>query len=381
MKRFCLVAILVLMVTSLGFATQTRVMTMGEVDHIIKDDNNIWAFPQTLLLYPDRMVADIMGSNMYQLGAHYEMPCCAMAMYFGKTILVNEYAPNVPDVNGNPQMGADQKIDLFIAKELGMMPLGLKFSLYGNSYTRDYSNPTDKTTMSTMGMGITLGGTFMDNLEGFFVFETYSWTNEDAAGAVVTEPSGNSNIEFGIRYWKELSSEYTIVPYFGLRMAKIGMKDNPGNEEIQSMMTIMVGFGDNIMIDDNVMVVNDIGIEYTSGTKEMTPAVGTATEDKMSSTAIPYFRIGMEADISSKVDVRFGAVKKWAGASTEADNGNKDSWGFADTEIYLGAAVHYGNLDIDAAIDPGFLTRGPYLLSGQSGDMAACISLRYTWGD
>ncbi len=379
MKRLLGILVLCLFVfASVASATQTRVQTLGDVDHIIKDDFNIWTFPQSLTLYPNRFIADIDGSDLHSIGAHLS-GCLlgSMAMYFSTHRMVNVYAPLIEDPDGNQQVGIDQKIDLFWAREFNTATLGLALSYYGNSHKKDFT--ADQTTKSATGLGLTLGATFMSNIDAYFAFNTYTWTDEDSLGNKVTEPSGNTTIEFGGRYWLRMSDNVTLVPYGAFALIGEGVKDAAGNEITYSTTAFMLGVGHNINAGYGVLAVTDLGIRFQSSKEENKPVGAAKTEDKAGLTNLPYFRIGLESEVSEKVDIRFGAVKMWSSRNTEDNDGNKESWGFAGTDLYVGVGLHFGDLDIDANVDPGFFTRGPYLLSGQTGDMAFNVSLRYVW--
>ena len=52
MKRILTLTLaLMFILTSVAFATNTRVMSMGDVNNVVRDDANIWLYPQTLLKY------------------------------------------------------------------------------------------------------------------------------------------------------------------------------------------------------------------------------------------------------------------------------------------------------------------------------------------
>ncbi len=372
-KAIGLLLICLLAFATVASATQTRVLTMGNVGHILKDDANVGLLPQTLLLYPDQMTAEKNVGDFNTIGGHCGIGSSVLGLYFTNIDWVNAYAPAVPDQWGGTHPGADQKIDLFWAKMMGEIPFGLNFFLFGDSYSADY--PNNQTATSTMGFGVNLGVTFAENLELSLGFDTFTWTDEDSAGNKVTEPSGNMDIAFFGRYWMEQSEVYTLVPYAGFAMMNMGSKVGDA-ESTSKTMSINLGLGNNIHASDNILAVTDIGIDYAPTTTE----VGD-TETKATYSSIPYFRLGLEGYVSEKVDVRMGAVKEWSGKSTEDNDGNTKKWGWADTDFYLGAGLHFGNLDIDLNVDQGFITRGPYLLTGSVGDWATMASVRYRWGE
>ena len=142
------------------------------------------------------------------------------------------------------------------------------------------------------------------------------------------------------------------------------------------------GVGNNINISESILAVTDIGISFQPGKRKETYRDSTLTFKEFYSS-IPYFRLGLDAEISKWLDIRMGAYKSWRKHVMEPPGRlrSKESWGYADTGIYLGIGAHISNLDIDALLDPGFLTRGPYLISGSDGDLALQVSIRYRWGD
>ena len=64
MKKILLLTIFTLMILSLSsFATDTRVLTMGDNNNILMDDANIWLYPSRIYNYPDIATAEF--SNYY----------------------------------------------------------------------------------------------------------------------------------------------------------------------------------------------------------------------------------------------------------------------------------------------------------------------------
>ena len=392
MKRFSLLIILIfLALTTVASATQTRVTTLGNVDHIIADENNIWQYPQTLSMYPDRVLIEIAGTNFNRAGMHYGGSLAesigSIALYFNQATLSNTYAPSVPDTSGNPQTTIQQKIDLIWAKEISAVTFGAGISMYGNSYEKDYPAPgKDKTVRSASGLGISLGATLLNSIDTFFSFTSFGWTNEDPTGQTITSPEGNSIISLGGRYWMELSDSYTLIPYLGITLGGQGRSYGPGSaqdgtDSTYSYTQIMIGAGDNIIVADNVLLVSDIGLSFLPTSREYKQTGVAATTTKRSYKTLPYFRFGLEATISEKFDFRMGAQKQWFSLTNEDNIGNKDTWGYAGTSLSLGFAYHRGNLNIDAAMNPGFFTRGPFLISGAAANLASQVSVRYAWGD
>jgi len=370
-KLFGLGLVIVLLVGNFAGATETRVTTLGEVGFIQKDVNNIWFFPQTLTSYQNMTLAEIKSTGLTKYGAHFALGSGTLALYLSTDKMYSNYAPTIPDQYGAPQTGIEQKIDLFYARNVGGWPVGLVFSLYGRSYKQD--TPINKTERGANGFQLVLGGTYKESLESYFLINGYMWTDKDSSGATASETKGSPYIEFGSRYYRTITPDYTLIPHLWFSLSTEGKKAG-GTEVTNSYSYFNLGCGNNLKMNDLTLLVSDVGVQINPGTIKM-----PGSKVKYSMTYLPYIKLGLESPLSKKVTFRLGAVKRWKGASQDAD-GSKTSFGFVQTQMYLGAGFHFGGLDIDANMDPGLLTRGPYLLSGTPVDLASQVSLKYTWG-
>ena len=379
-KVICLLVVGLLLAPVMGFATETRVKTMGDVNHIVKDDANVTMFPQTLHYYGDQMIVGVNeDGELSNFGAAYKIGPGTLGLYFYADDLENEYLPGISRWDDTTASSLNHKLTALWAQEMGDILLGFGLTIYGNSHTVDSTD--DKSVQKGMGLGIQAGATIMDNLEAGFEFRTTSFTHEGADGKTITEPDGNTLISLGARYWIEQSDIYTMVPYFHFEMEGIGRSTDEGKSGNTDKTTVIaLGLGNNINASDNVMVVSDFGIMLISGALEETDD-GTSVETTFKMREVPYFRVGLEAEVFSWMDLRLGAQRTWNSFSYEDPDKNSESWGGADTDLYLGAGFHWGNMDIDAWIDPGFVTRGPYLVSGESGNLAMQASVKYYWGE
>ncbi len=124
---------------------------------------------------------------------------------------------------------------------------------------------------------------------------------------------------------------------------------------------------------ENIMMVHDLGIRMHSQTID---APGGKTENGMN--LLPYFKGGMEAPLSEHFTWRCGGVKEWNSNSSKMGS-DEHNWSGASTRMYIGAGYNRGNFNLDANVDPGFFTRGPYLISGAGGSLATQVSLTYSW--
>lgn len=368
-----------------SIASATRTTTMGNANHILKDSKNIWILPSTLANYPNMMKAEInVGSGLYEVGGHYDMGKCIMALYFNNVDMSYAYAPSVPW-----QPGYDQKIDLFLAKSINEMTLGLQLSLYGDSYLADADSARTETALT--GFGLNLGATLVENLELFLSLNMVSWTDKGADGEDMTSADGFLDFGLGGRYWMEMSDNYTLIPYLSFLKSGQGYKvenvpsDAPDGTVLGSKtsgISIMLGAGNNMNISDDVLVVTDIGLNF-SPTETESSVKGADATTKYPYTVLPYFGLGLEAKIRDWLDIRIGANKAWVKEGYEPDESTasdpEETYGYAGEAFYLGAGFHFGKLDIDAQINPNLILNGPYFVSGVASNMATRATLTYTF--
>ncbi|NQT35806.1 hypothetical protein HQ587_11495 [bacterium] len=375
-----------------SIASATRTTTMGNANHILKDSRNIWILPSTLAMYPNLMKAEInVGNGLYEVGGHYDMGKCVMALYFNNVDRGYQYAPTVPW-----QPGYDQKIDLFLAKSLDeMTAFGLQLSLYGNSYKADGDAddpiPEDKTETALTGFGLNLGATIIENLELSLTINMVSWTDKGLDGEDQTKSDGYVDFGLGGRFWMEMSDSYTLIPY--MNFIKIGQgytvenvpSDAPDGTPLGSTtkgIYFMLGAGNNMNVSDNVLAIVDIGLLFWPLEAENS-VKGSKETTKYPYTIFPNFGLGLEAQIKDWLDIRIGANKGWIkeGYEPEEPTGAnpEETYGYASEVFYLGAGFHFGELDIDVQINPDLVLNGPHFVSGVASSMATMATLTYTF--
>jgi hypothetical protein len=80
----CLVFLL--LTTSLALATETRVLSMGGVNDIVRDDANISLYPQTVAQYGGLFTVESSSDNMFNMGANWTMGESVLGAYFPDSI-------------------------------------------------------------------------------------------------------------------------------------------------------------------------------------------------------------------------------------------------------------------------------------------------------
>ena len=143
---------------------------------------------------------------------------------------------------------------------------------------------------------------------------------------------------------------------------------------------IEAGFGINYTPATNVLAVADFGLAYYKSKEEWSDSTSTVIGDyNWTDLYMPYFKIGLDADVFKWMDVRFGATSYWDNYTFEDKLSNykyKANW--PQNETYLGFGFHWNRLHVDTYADPALFLNGFDFISGDGdGDMNFRISAVY----
>lgn len=391
MRKLLIFTMLFCFIGSMAMASDTRVTTMGNVNGIVKDDANIWIFPQTISEYPNLFTAEFDDGDFWKGGANFGFGEGEQAWVLGTYFsTVNFFHPYF---NLGYGMNEDHRINLLYGRNLGGKPFGLNFGYYkGGSENKD-TDITDNYENSFTRYELTLGYSPMPEFELAAGFNVSTWTDTDydplansGAGAVtdMSKPDGNSEFFLMGRYWMAPRGNCTPVAHFSFESVKYGHENYNADTltltRNRSMTMFEVGMGMNYDAGTDVLVVTDFGFTFANTTTETTPGGGTMTETKYGTTTLPFFKVGIDAKVFNWMDFRAGVTNRWEGTKSEATD-LETTTSSATTTTYLGAGFHWGNFEIDASVDPDFVSQGPYFISGDNTNtMFEQVTINY-WFD
>lgn len=365
MKKLLFLIVMMAFIIGLSaFASDTRVTTMGNVNNTVKDEANIWLYPHTITSYPKLFTAEYSsGSDFSMIGVHRQMkddddaPVCGFYFYENSPILFG--ATNQPTMGGSTL--PNRRISAFYGTQLGGRPFGVALNYTQASQESEASG--DATKRSNFKLDGTVSSIFNENLEVATSLSIWNFDDVDAAGADVVATSGNLLYKLYGRYWLNPNDKFQRVLHGAVSL----MTQTIGTTE-ESDMSVDLGFGCNYQSSEDVLVVSDFGIMYLS--EKTTIPTGTTTNTNI---VLPYFRAGIDAKLFKWMDFRAGVESFWNSQKIE----NSAKYSYVNTNTYLGAGFHWGNLEIDAQLQPSFLTNGPYFVSGSSDDLATRVSVNY----
>jgi hypothetical protein len=397
--------VLLLMLGAASVATDTRVMTMGENNLVLVDDANIWLFPSRIFDYPNLAVGEFSrqtGNDFTQFGIHWKFGSdnpLVVGTYF--TDLSD---PALPDnLLGDDLVAWDllsdfdnRRIDLIYGNELGAYVFGWRISIFHGSAQLDYPDPAINQSRESFGyydfdFGLTSES---GNWDVALNFALGNWTDENALGQAETEPDGFFDFSVLGRYFMERNPSYTVIPHVGFIYNKRGIKEyvvDPDDADLlvldqtskYNVTAFNFGLGTNYTPSRNVLAVCDFGFSYAkwkdeAELEEVGARPAGSFEDTEAFTILPYFKIGLDADVFKWMDIRLGATSFWNNQSIEDKTLNtQEKYKFADNETYLGFGFHWNRLHIDTYTDPELFLDGFNFISGGDVDMNFGISAIY----
>ncbi len=419
MKKLLTLTFIVVMVMSLSaFATNTRVLTLGENNNILIDDANIWLYPSRILNYPNLGIAEIGYTDMGldgigapllpntnfdrvgQFGIHWkfgEKNPWVLGTYFYnddrenfggdfvgtllpfRTQLYGRYMYDWFDFPSTPTYNeGNKRFTVFVGHELGGYNWGLKLNAVhsSNTYTSVEGYPDSTSTESIWEYDITLG---LTNKAGSWDVAAslylLGWKDQNQYGYDDWKPKGNYVFNLKGRYFKKMNPTVTFVPNVSLTMGKAegeyyGYGPTLDYSDKLNVFSLSGGVGMHYTPVQKVLAVMDFGIAYTSAKDTYTPAEGVVEVDKANYFTLPYWRMGLEADVFNWLDLRLGATSYWQRLKEETTepvaNASYDKFNYPDNRTYLGFGLNFNRLHIDTYTDPQLFLHGFNFISGQN---------------
>jgi len=386
MKKMLTVALMLLLMMSFNaFATDTRVMTMGDNNTVLLDDANIWEFPSRLNDYPNLAIGEFSQVNYYESSEHFTNFGIHWKFGDDNPWVLGTYFSTLPfyvpmdkfgdfsslDLELPFELMENRRIDLLYARQLGGNDFGMGFSFLHSSETDDFEFDKSKEAFGfyDFTFGLTEGSGQWDaalNI-GFG-----SWTYEDEDGEAIAEPDGFMDIGLMGRYFWQQNPNVTLIPHVAVEYSKRGLKSGDFSEEVKAT-NMDLGCGMNYTPATNVLAVLDFGFRYA----KVKESDSDDLDNSYTSWHFPYFKIGLDADVFKWMDIRLGATSFWNSETSEFTSGSKENMRYAENDTYLGFGFHWGRLHIDTYTDPELFLDGFNFLSGTSNNMNFQISALY----
>lgn len=328
---------------------------------------------------------------------------------------------------------ANRKFDLFLAYNLqDVAQLGLKLTYGSSKYNRipndndpDVDSPpgVEKRRVDDIGtqeFGFLLGGGLelgdAAALDIGFGMNFHSLTYAPNDRRNLLEGGGGLEVQGDVRAMIGISESWELIPavsfrYMGMSAADLanygtGLTYTGGDFRQESFfitdvtwsrMLFDAGLGGHFRASDAVHFWGAVGFQFMRNVAQYENKIGDGgtsrdqnlefARDTLTTDALPYMRLAIEARIFSWLDFR-GGVVKYLRADTlierKDDDDNPDNNRFNEVtrdhpffDYFVGFAVHHEGFFADVQIDPNWFMRGPNFLSGAGANMFVNASLGY----
>ncbi len=377
---------LMLLLSVSSFATETRVLTMGDNNNILLDEANIALYPSRVMDYPNLAIGEFSNNNFNNFGINWKFGSAnnpwVLGTYFSTLpmMMPSDYDGAFNGFGWDIGPMSNRRIGLVYGRALGgnNFGFGLDYISSSASYEFQSNNSEESFSIISPSFGLTSNAGDWDIAADFnFGF----LTDKDAQGQVETEKDSYYDFSLGGRMFYQYNPNYTLVPHVGATIGNHGLAGagNPGDTNTYKRTAFDVGVGINYEPAQNVLAVMDIGFRYYKVKHENTTG-GATTEMEETTTTIPYFKIGLDADVFKWMDIRFGATSDWDSNKQDAVMGGELGQyknNYASNQTYLGFGFHWGRLHVDTYTDPGMFLDGFNFLSGANNNMNVQISAVY----
>ena len=410
-----------------SFATQTRTLVMGQNDMIMVDDFNMFRFPGRVNNYPNLALAEFVGdSEFYHFGVTWQFNedntpwvLGTFVSYFPQYGPVNFDGYDMADFDyyGYPwfddywydfdrapgiteELSEDypRRLHAIFGTKLGGNNFGFSAEVVRASWEAKEDSgavwpvdiaPKQSFHQYTFGLGLTEGTSGKWDVGLSFMIG--GWTNENADGDKVNEPSGFMDLILNGRYFMVQNPKITFVPHATFGIGKRGVEwlrdpasatDNTKGE--WSGMMFDLGFGMNYTPAPNMLAVIDFGFSRDAVKGEFS---GDTTlidvgEHKESYFVFPYMKIGFEGEVFNWMDIRAGGYTTlWSNVEKiESDFVVDQKWNTPSIDTYFGFGFNWGKLYLDTYTNPELLIRGLNFISGDqddASDMNWMVSMVY----
>lgn len=422
MKKINAILILVFILSvSSVFASGTRVLTMGDNNMILLDEENIFLFPSRIYEWPNLIVSEFGDNDLAYLGTHWKFgkkdKSTYLATYFYNNSPAAPILANSPFYNDPYNLGynfgfsesfipfdnsllSNQRFDIIYGRKYNSNHIGVQFGITNSSMENDIPTlgfPNDgqdkeSYTVYSINSGLTMNDGNVDLAFGVDVmtFENRA-TDTQGNGYNESRSNGNYMIHFAGRSFRSKSKQYTFIPHFNINYSKYEAEyfDNyfPDSNVIYlaednkyTRTNVDIGIGVQYTPSKKVLTVLDFGFIYDKLKGEFASSTLGTNEASVKTFSLPYFKLGFDATVFKWMDIRLGATSDWKNETWEnSANNSEHIRKFADNNTYLGFGFHWGQLHVDTWTDPEMFLRGFDFINGKDNndDMNFGMSIIY----
>ncbi|MDI6839328.1 MAG: hypothetical protein QMD71_00495 [bacterium] len=400
MKKVSLLVIAVIFVATMGFATNTRVATMGGWSDFLIDDSNIYGYPAWVNAYAGNVIGELGATGAFPtLGAFFKGRI--LPVNYGVALQRSAFPAlvNTAITNSGAQFTPGfvaplPQLEFVGGAEFGPLAAGLDVELASNAISIDVPHGDTMDMKESMGIiGIRPGVKFALGEKNFVDFalgiRTHNWSLEECdLEGVKYKWNAKGKLFYGIDTRAFFTmSEKTLISLLHLNIGDASWERatiDTTSEELK-LMDVTLGVGGTHPIFENGTLL--FGLVGRMDKETTTPEDTTKSKTAVTITTLPGIVFGAEAQIWSWLGARVGFWKYLNPVKmdvTPQSGADKDKATTITTfnapfNLAFGACAKLGDFTFDVQIPNAFFFSGPYLISGTP-CAAALASLTYTFG-
>lgn len=358
-----------------GWATETRVFSMGQSGVFMNDNSNILYFPGNVMRFGNEIVTELrLKDNEELFSAEIRLPFNSHMFGLNFNRPINVYNPGV-----GTNIRLEQTSDLYFGTKIGDNDLGVRFSLGRDGYSQDSTLVQPRLEESARYLEIA-GGYSTDIFDISLGLELPSIKSELRRNK--DEYSGN-NVWINGRYFYQYNSEIKFVPVLQISFGSADRKTDlgagiPQAETDYSLSNVNLGIGLNYQILENSLLVLAIDPFGYATAKEKEKEGDELT---ITTTTFPRLYLGAEASIKSWLIGRIGANKAYQTITrkTKPNQGDEieSTTHQSPYNVSFGLGLKLGRFLIDFDMNDGLFFEGPNFISGRFRDFSNRVSVSY----
>lgn len=404
---FVAAVLLAFFVAATANATNSRINSFGggTKAFTVMDDRNIFFLPAELVHYGNWAALELGDGGYYSedslfsdggtsFAFHYQLNEDTVIGMMGSNVRlpgIDGMFPNVLQAGSFANWGMDEpnhRGSLFFAKGNADQRFGARFGIYGQS-NKDYDYDPDSNYKSGpfaldfgAGAGFAAGGGTVDFGVGYMTSKAQDESSEAEAG------SDNTQSEFGVigrGTFPAGQGDDSWVPFvaFSTTSAKGQLNAAGAPEQKGSATGFMFGTDLRIQVSEDVFIQPGLGIAFSSWKEELDDGEFTS-ENKESTTTLPFFNLAAEIAVWDWMTFRFGGSQYVTFVTDENiyDNAttDKDEYSTVSHSLATGLAVNLpGDVIIDIQVDTDWWRNGPYVMSGDSSSFGLNAAISKGW--
>lgn len=375
------------LVPGAAIASDARIAAMGGNPLIMKDDYNIWLFPNETIDHANLAIAGWGGSATSAILRPRNFGAISGGEYGGTLFRVTDNHALGLFIDGREELAegypqsADQKLDLFWGGRFSeRLSAGLHFGRAAAksaeaAKTADVQHEESSVARSAIDIGLEIGCTESVSAEiGFSAWVT-NWDDfSDDADQEGREADGYllTAVRTRVIWAKERKTQ--LIPYFDFIRDKQAWNTLAGGEisRMDERITsqVNVGVGVNHRPSKSILLVGSVDAAFYSKESKFTETGSpeqVVIDDKIDN--VPTVAMGFEYRAMKTLFLRAGAQKR----IFDRDLNGAIATGTAFA-YNIGAGLKVKDLLLDFVVDTDFARRGPYFISGSGGDFATLVT-------